>query len=72
MKEKFPEVFGNESKPQSGGGSRKPTTVVAPASRSTGAKKIQLTPRQVALAKKYGLTPQQYAAEVAKLEKSNG
>jgi hypothetical protein len=24
------------------------------------------------LAKKYGLTPQQYAAEVAKLEKSNG
>jgi hypothetical protein len=72
MKDKFPEVFGNESKPQSGGGSRRPTTVVAPASRSTGAKKVQLTPTQLALAKKYGLTPQQYAAEVVKLEKSNG
>ena len=72
IKDKFPEVFGEQPKPQSGGGSKKPTTVVAPASRSTGAKKIQLTPRQLALATKYGLTPQQYAAEVAKLEKPNG
>ncbi len=73
MKDKFPEVFGEQrSQPKSGDGSRKPTTVVAPASRSTGAKKIQLTPTQIALAKKFGLTPQQYAAQVAKLEKSNG
>lgn len=73
MKDKFPEVFGEQqSKPQSGGGSKKPTTVVAPASRSSGAKKIQLTPTQIALAKKFGLTPQQYAAQVAKLEQSNG
>jgi hypothetical protein len=72
LKGTFPETFGEQSQPQSGGGSRKPTTVVAPASRSTGAKKIQLTTTQLALAKKYGLTPQQYAAEVAKLEKSNG
>ena len=72
MKSTFREFFGTEDKPTSGGGSRKPTTVVAPATRSTGAKKIQLTPRQIALAQKYGLTPQQYAAEVAKLEKSNG
>ena len=73
IKDKFPEVFGEpKSQPQSGGGSRKPTTVVAPASRSTGAKKIQLTPTQITLAKKFGLTPQQYAAQVAKLEKSNG
>jgi hypothetical protein len=42
--------------------------VVAPASRSSGKKTIQLSTRQLALAKKYGLTPQQYAAEVAKLE----
>ncbi len=73
IKDKFPEVFGEpKSQPKSGDGSRKPTTVVAPASRSTGAKKIQLTPTQIALAKKFGLTPQQYAAQVAKLEKSNG
>ena len=72
MKSTFPEVFGSEDKPRSGDGSKRPTSVVAPATRSTGARKIQLTPTQVALAKKYGLTPQQYANEVAKLEKSNG
>jgi hypothetical protein len=72
MKSTFPEVFGNEDKPRSGDGSKRPSSVVAPATRSTGARKIQLTPTQVALAKRYGLTPQQYANEVAKLEKSNG
>jgi hypothetical protein len=73
MKSTFPEVFnGTEDRPKSGDGSRRPTSVVAPATRSTGARKVQLTPTQIALAKKYGLTPQQYAAEVAKLEKSNG
>jgi hypothetical protein len=73
IKSTFPEVFGGtEDRPKSGDGSRRPTSVVAPATRSTGARKIQLTPTQAALAKKYGLTPQQYAAEVAKLEKSNG
>ena len=72
MKSTFPEVFGSEDKPRSGEVSKKPTTVVAPATRSTGVKKVQLSPTQIALAKKYGLTPQQYAAEVAKLEKSNG
>jgi len=73
MKSTFPEVFGGtEDKPKSGDGSKRPTSVVAPATRSTGARKVQLTPTQIALAKKYGLTPQQYAVEVAKLEKSNG
>jgi len=72
MKSTFPDVFGNEDRPKSGDGSRRPASVVAPATRSTGARKVQLTPTQVALAKKYGLTPQQYAVEVAKLEKSNG
>lgn len=73
MKSTFPEVFGGtEDRPRSGDGSKRPTSVVAPATRSTGARKVQLTPTQIALAKKYGLTPQQYAAEVAKLEKSNG
>lgn len=72
MKSTFPEVFGNEDKPKSGDGSRRPASVVAPATRSSGARKVQLTQTQIALAKKYGLTPQQYANEVAKLEKSNG
>ena len=72
MKSTFPDVFGGEDKPKSGEGSRRPSTVVAPATRSTGARKVQLTPTQVALARKFGLTPQQYAAELAKMEKSNG
>jgi hypothetical protein len=69
VKSKFPEVFGGtEDRPRNGDAPRKPAAVAAPATRSSGAKKIQLTTTQVALAKKFGLTPQQYAAQVAKLE----
>jgi hypothetical protein len=73
MKSKFPELFGgNEDKPKTVEVQKKPTTVVAPATRTTSAGKIRLTQTQVALAKKLGLTPQQYAAQVAKLENQNG
>ena len=77
MRKTFPELFGATDTPKSEPASQqeapaKPTTVVAPASRSTGKKTIQLTQRQYDLAKKYGLNPQQYAAEVAKLEARNG
>ena len=73
VKSKFPEVFGGaEDKPRSGDSPRRPAAVAAPATRSSGAKKVQLTQTQVALAKKFGLTPQQYAAQVAKLENQNG
>jgi hypothetical protein len=69
VKSKFPEVFGGtEDKPRNGEAPKKPAAVAAPATRSSGAKKIQLTQTQIALAKKFGLTPQQYAAQVAKLE----
>ena len=72
MRSKFPEVFGEtEDKPRVSEAKR-PASVVASAARSSGTKKIQLTTTQIALAKKYGLTPQQYAAEVAKLERQNG
>jgi hypothetical protein len=69
MKSSFPDLFGQANdKPRSGEVQKKPTTVVASVSRSTSAGKIKLTNTQVALAKKLGLTPQQYAAQVAKLE----
>jgi len=42
--------------------------VVAPGTRSSGTKKVQLTTTQVALAKKLGIPLQTYAAQVAKLE----
>jgi hypothetical protein len=74
VKSKFPEVFGgNEDKPRSvDTSSRKPSAVVAPATRSTGIRKVQLTPSQAALIKKYNLDPKKYVAEVLKLENQNG
>ena len=42
--------------------------VVAPVSRSTASKKVHLTTEQVRLAKRLGLTNEQYALEVMKLE----
>jgi hypothetical protein len=72
VKSKFPEVFGGaQDRPRNGEASRKPAAVAASATRSSGAKKVQLTTTQVALAKKFGLTPQQYAAQVAKLNLEN-
>lgn len=50
----------------------KPSTVVAPATRSTSPNKVRLKASQVQLAKKFGLTPEQYAMEVLKLEAKNG
>ena len=47
---------------------QKPSTVVAPATRSTSSNKIRLRASQVQLAKKLGLTPEQYALELRKLE----
>jgi hypothetical protein len=49
----------------------KPRTVVAPAVRSTASNKVKLSPRQVVLAKKLGLTPEAYALEMKKLETQN-
>jgi hypothetical protein len=73
VKSKFPEVFGgNEDKPRSGDTPRKPASVVAPATRSSGTRMVQLTKTQLALAEKFKLTPQQYAAQVARLENQNG
>jgi hypothetical protein len=72
MKKTFPEFFGEAEKSSSGDGSRKPTTVVAPSTRSTGVKKVKLTTTQEALARRLGITPQQYAVELAKMEKQNG
>jgi len=74
VKSKFPEVFGEvDEKPRSQGTpAKKPASVVAPASRSTGKKKIELTQTQIALAKKFNLDPQVYAREVLKLENQNG
>ncbi len=63
MRATFPSQF------EAQGGHTKQTTIVAPASRVLAPRKVQLTSTQVALAAKFGLTPQQYAAELISLEK---
>jgi len=69
VQRRFPEEFTSEQTNDEPKVQRtKPSTVVAPAKRSTGPKKIVLTKTQVALAKKFGLTPEQYAKEQLKLE----
>ena len=77
MRVRFPEYFGaqedKEVQTTNGGGkpvarteTKPAATVVAPASRSTSAKKIVLKQSQINIAKKLGLTPEQYAREYAK------
>lgn len=50
----------------------KPSTVVAPATRSTSAKKVKLKQSQMDTIKKLGITPEQYVREFVKLEATNG
>ncbi len=70
MARRFPEHFGeSEKQPSTSSRSSKPANVVAPASRSTSSKKIVLKQSQVAVAKKLGITPEQYARELAKMER---
>lgn len=67
MRKRFPEYFGVDTQDEETPRPRKAATVVAPATRSTAPKKVVLTKTQIALAKKFGLTPEQYAREQAKL-----
>jgi hypothetical protein len=73
MQKRFPEYYGDATLDEDQPAQRtKPSNVVAPATRSTAPKKVRLTKTQVALAKKFGLTPEQYARETLKLENANG
>lgn len=71
MRQVFPEQFDDvEPEPKR---KAKDDNVVAPATRSTMPKKIRLTQTQVNLAKRLGLTPEQYAKQVAlEMRKNNG
>ena len=72
MRKRFPENFSGEEEVEVEEPAKAPkpkaSTVVAPATRSTSPKKIRISKTQVALAKKLGLTPEQYARELTKLE----
>ena len=78
MRKRFPEAFeDDEEEPtqtrQAEKPSRnKPANVVAAVTRSTAPRQVRLTPTQVAIAKKLGLSNEQYARELFKLENNNG
>jgi hypothetical protein len=65
MREVFPTFFGETKKEAP---SKRPANVVAAVTRTaTGKTKVKLTKTQEALARKFGLTNEQYAKEVLKL-----
>lgn len=80
MRKKFPEYFETleeseaepEKETQTAPAKAKPSTIVAPATRSTSSKQVRLKTSQLNLIKKLGLTPEVYAREQQKLEASNG
>jgi len=80
MRKRFPDYFrsheDNDDPPQNSSDpaeddtprrASKPSTPVAPASRSTPPNRVKLKASQVALARKLGITPEQYAKQVALL-----
>jgi hypothetical protein len=73
IRQVFPENFGldnNETEtPQSQSAPRQKSNVVAPATRSTSSSKIRLTPFQVTMAKKFGVSHELMAQKIAELRK---
>jgi hypothetical protein len=67
MRQVFPDQFDDGIEDEPEGTKRKSSNVVAPASRSTGSKKIRLTQSQVAIAKKLGVPLETYAKQAAEL-----
>lgn len=73
MRQLFPEQFTDENDDPETEEPRRKANVVAPATRSVAPKKITLTRTQVALAKKLGVSLEDYAKQVAlELRKQNG
>ncbi len=75
MRRRFPDYFQSDSSQQETkpvSRTEKPSTVVAPATRSTSSKKIVLKQSQLSIAKRLGLSPEQYARELMKMEANNG
>jgi len=64
MRQVFPDNFEEPAEPEAEK-PRRQANVVAPATRSTAPKVVRLSPSQQAIAKKFGLSNEQYARQVA-------
>ena len=72
LRKTFPDKFSDGEEVEVNARQKRPASVVAPAARSANTpRKIRLTSTQVAIAKRLGLTNEQYAAQVLK-EQQNG
>ena len=72
MRKRFPEYFGSDDIPAEEETPRratKPSTVVAPASRSTPPNRIRLKASEAAIARRLGVSYEDYARQVAKLKR---
>lgn len=76
MRRRFPDYFEDrkqdETQPTKTQRTDKPSTVVAPATRSTASKKVVLRQSELNIAKRLGLSPEQYVREKMKMEAKNG
>ena len=74
IRKRFPEHFDSDDvvADTKESAKTKSSAVVAPVTRTTSSKKVRLNTSQINLAKKLGLTPEQYAKELIRLENQNG
>ena len=79
MRKRFPEAFDDaeeDERPQTKQAQKpartKPASVVAPVTRNTAPRQVRLTPTQVAIAKKLGISNQEYAKAMIEMENANG
>jgi hypothetical protein len=76
IRQVFPENFGlenneSETRQSSQSAPRQKSNVVAPATRSSSSSKIRLTPFQVTMAKKFGVSHELMAQKIAELRKGD-
>ena len=78
MRRRFPDYFEDDQQQEEEAPRTRPqrvervSTVVAPATRSSPSKKVKLKQSEVNIAKRLGLTPEQYVREKLRMEANNG
>ena len=75
MRKRFPEEFKQETEVETSSPKRtrkSQTTVVSPAKRTTGSRKVVITASEKRIADRLQLTPEAYVREKLKLEEQHG
>jgi len=79
MRKRFPEAFDDaeeddppQTRQEKKPARTKPANVVAPVTRATAPRQVRLSPAQVSIAKRLGISNQEYAKAMIELENNNG